>query len=663
MRKTFGFVLALALLCLPSAVQAQTNGFGYDILGVGGLYTHSANDPVLDWTFIGPPVPGPEVEYDAICLDSDSMGTLYTVDLTFNNLGTLDPVTAQFTTIAPLSGDTPPFIVALCIDESTDIGYGSDGTGLWEINLATGVCTAIAAQFTSTGIGGTQVTSVFELATDSVGNFWCFDVDTDNLWSLNITNGDCTFLGTYTGPPGNTGPQFSNNGMDWDPVSGRLLADVYTGGGTGSYGTWDTTTGVFTEILNHAAFPAPATGAHGGPMCCIGGTTFQIDFWNDAYQTYDTDPVANLVTIPQPLAPPQPGVFAMEFDGNGILQAIDVDTLSVGTLDEATGDFTSTAALIGDFAGTPVGMAYDSSTDTMFLASVGQVFTLDVTNGDTVLVATLAAAVGSTPLSVPVEIAVNSAGDMFMFDSGTDVLYTVDLVTGECTDLGTLPFDAGNFIQGLNFDPMTDTLYGAHIDAVGTADAYGTWDTTTGAFTQIALITDLPADPDGYQLKFAYKGAPAIVDLVPDSFNLVNGVLDSVDPLAELSMSDNDDLRASRDQFAIGARVIYEVGVTAPSDTASAMDLTIEESIFARGAVNRTIQLFNFDTAAFETVDAQLANQGFGDRTDVISVTGDPSRFIEAGTGAVLARVRYDGPVPRAAFTCNVDNIFFTITN
>ena len=128
----------------------------------------------------------------------------------------------------------------------------------------------------------------------------------------------------------------------------------------------------------------------------------------------------------------------------------------------------------------------------MYLANVGTVFTLDLGTGATTTVAPMVEAAGSTPLSVPVEIAVNSAGEMYMFDSGVDILYQIDLVTtpGECTEVGALPFDAGNFIQSMNFDPLTDELYGAHYISGGTGE-YGTWDTTTGVWTNIELLQDL----------------------------------------------------------------------------------------------------------------------------------------------------------------------------
>lgn len=660
MRKTIGLVLALLALCLPSAVLAQSTAFQWDVRGVGGLYSHTPDDPLSTWTFIGSGGGGLATESSVIACDTDSFGNLFGVDINTNELGQIDLVTAEFTLIGALTGDVPPVVQAMTIDMTDDTAYISDGTGLWSMDITTGVCTQISASFNDSA-GGAAVTTVFELATDSAGNFWAFDITLDTLWDLDITNGSLTAVGVYNGPMGRDGPNFSNNGMDWDPVSGQLIGDVYTGGGTGSYGTWDTTTGSFTEILNHDSFPPPYATNIGGPIACFGGTTFHMNFWANDYNTYDTlDPTSNFTGRPQPSAP---DLFAIDFNETGTLYAVDSANLNLGVIDTATGDYTSLMPLTGDFilaGGTATGITCDVVDGTFYLCNTTTLFTLDIMTGNTVTVADFTSGLGN-PVTGAIGIASNSIGELYMFSVDTDALFRVDKNTGAGIFLGNAPGNAG-FVQGMDFDPADDTLY-ASIYVSGGTGFYGTWDTTTGAFTTITTLETLPPDGDGYELMLAIMEAPAIVDLVPESFNLVNGVLDSVDPLAELSMSDNDDLRASRDQFAIGARVIYEVGVTSPNDMPAGMDLTIEESIFARGAVNRTIQLFNYDTAAFETVDAQLANQGFGDRTDVISVTGDPSRFVEAGTGAVLARVRYDGPVPRAAFTCNVDNIFITISN
>ena len=224
----------------------------------------------------------------------------------------------------------------MTIDTTTDTCYITDGDGLWTCDLATASCTQLLTQFDD---GGTQVTNFWEIATDTAGNFWGFSIEqadgdggTDSLYELDINTGSVTLLGPYTGPGGNSGsPQFTNQGMDWDPVSGQLIYNAYTGGGSGSYGTWNTTTGVFSLILEHANFPV--TDARiGGPIACFGGTTFQANFFLGRFLTYDTlDPTSNLTDVPEG-GPPQ--LWAMDFDATETtLYAVDRVNFFLGTID------------------------------------------------------------------------------------------------------------------------------------------------------------------------------------------------------------------------------------------------------------------------------------------------------------------------------------------
>lgn len=512
MRKLFCCSLLFSLLMVPLGHAQDSTGYSYDILGVGGLFSHSPTMPDADWTFVGPQF-DPEVEYDVIAVDADSAGTVYGVDLNTNLVGTIDPATAEFTTVSELNGDAPPFIVAMTIDE-TDTAWVSDGTGLWTMDLATGTCINIATQFTDTA-SLTAVATVFSLATDGAGNYWAFDVTTDTLWSMDETSGDLTSVGVFPTLLGDA--NFSNNSMDWDPVSGSLIADVYTGGGTGSYGVWDVTTGGFTEIANHTAFVGYET--HGGGIACFGETTFQVDFWGDLFATYNTlTPTdGSLVLLNQPA---EALVFAMDFDDTGeTLYGIDVNTFELGTISTIDGAFAPLFDLSGDLVGTPVGMTCDASDGQFYVATPFELYTLDVDSGLTTLVGGFTGAGGSAAPGLVIEIASNSAGEMFVFSSADDSLFSVDKTNAETTLVGVAPVDAGNFIQGMDFDPVTNELYGAIFIDAGTG-LYGTWDTTTGVFTTIIELENLPPDGDGYELKLAFQAPLCVADV-----EVVNGEL------------------------------------------------------------------------------------------------------------------------------------------
>ena len=91
------------------------------------------------------------------------------------------------------------------------------------------------------------------------------------------------------------------------------------------------------------------------------------------------------------------------------------------------------------------------------------------------------------------------------------------------------------------------------------------------------------------------------------------------------------------------------------------MEVTLEGSVLARTAVNQIIEVFNFDTDSFEQVDIRGATR-FKDSTTTVELTGDLSRFVEPGTNAILARVRYLSANPRQSFTSITDRVSWAIT-
>ena len=56
--------------------------------------------------------------------------------------------------------------------------------------------------------------------------------------------------------------------------------------------------------------------------------------------------------------------------------------------------------------------------------------------------------------------------------------------------------------------------------------------------------------------------------------------------------------------------------------------------------VTQTVELFNYDAGDWEVADARLAKRF--DQTVEISLGGDLSRFVEASTRCIEARISYD---------------------
>ncbi len=83
-----------------------------------------------------------------------------------------------------------------------------------------------------------------------------------------------------------------------------------------------------------------------------------------------------------------------------------------------------------------------------------------------------------------IDIAINSAGQMYGVEIVSDSLISIDTATGAGTVVGALGA-AANYAQGLGFDDLTNTLYWA---AYTTQGELRTIDTTTGASTLIGAL-------------------------------------------------------------------------------------------------------------------------------------------------------------------------------
>ena len=108
-------------------------------------------------------------------------------------------------------------------------------------------------------------------------------------------------------------------------------------------------------------------------------------------------------------------------------------------------------------------------------------------------------------------IGMDFANDGFLYGPAldTDHLYRIDPVTAEITEIGPLGIDI-NFGQDVSYDPVSETLY--TISCGGTY-AFGYYNLETGAFTNIAAVTDQHAT-------FVITSTPDLPDKYMVTFNL-----------------------------------------------------------------------------------------------------------------------------------------------
>ena len=147
--------------------------------------------------------------------------------------------------------------------------------------------------------------------------------------------------------------------------------------------------------------------------------------------------------------------------------------------------------------------------------------------------------------------------------------------------------------------------------------------------------------------------------IVPNSVVITRG-LHVAGGVAELHKSDNVDLSISRSNFDVQSRTEFEIKAVSPFASPTSFEIRLEGAVFARSPVNQTIELFDYDTATWEVVDARAAMR-LSDSIAEIVVQGDPSRFIEPGTNCIEARIRYQSVNGRQQFSSNTDQFLWLI--
>ncbi|MEM7453487.1 MAG: hypothetical protein AAF456_03940 [Planctomycetota bacterium] len=145
----------------------------------------------------------------------------------------------------------------------------------------------------------------------------------------------------------------------------------------------------------------------------------------------------------------------------------------------------------------------------------------------------------------------------------------------------------------------------------------------------------------------------------PDSINISNGVLSSGD-FSDLADSDNVDLSIARNNTQIQSVVEFEAGSTSPVSVPGSLSLKLESSVFARSNVSQSIELFDFSSGSYETLDTRNARR-FQDQVVNVDAAGNLSRFVEPGTNRITARVRYQSVSNRQSFSANVDQLIWLI--
>lgn len=199
------------------------------------------NDQLQTWTlnnYPGYTTVAPST-VDSYAMDFDIDGTtLWAMENTLGQLGTIDTATAAFTGFSPCVEPGGGTWSGLTIDPSTGNFYASSVTALYSIdNTNPAGCNA-----TLIGNFGTAGATVIDIAMNGSGQMYAHDIVDDSLYSVDPATGAATLIGP-TGFDGNYA-----QGMDFDHSDGTLYAFLLTIDPTEYYGTFNLATGAFVVV-------------------------------------------------------------------------------------------------------------------------------------------------------------------------------------------------------------------------------------------------------------------------------------------------------------------------------------------------------------------------------------------------------------------------------
>ncbi len=196
----------------------------------------------------------------------------------------------------------------------------------------------------------------------------------------------------------------------------------------------------------------------------------------------------------------------------------DPSNANIWTIDHITGTMTLVGAS-GSAEGLN-GLAYDSSTGTMYACSGTNLYSIDMITA----AATLVGSMSSSGLMIG--IACDNAGNMYGVDLGDDSLYSIDTTTGAATLIGSLGGGIDlNYAQDCAYDKDNDILYLAALTIhAGNQGTLYTIDTTTGIATSVGMIGTELTELVGFAIPYASGPSPqdVMITALEANWNLVS---------------------------------------------------------------------------------------------------------------------------------------------
>ena len=152
---------------------------------------------------------------------------------------------------------------------------------------------------------------------------------------------------------------------------------------------------------------------------------------------------------------------------------------------------------------------------------------------------------------------------------------------------------------------------------------------------------------------------PRVAVINAESASVIQGQSVSGGP-ADLLVSDDQDWVVRRTQTGLQARTTVELSTTCPTNVPRSIRIRLEGSVFSRPPINQSIELYNYTTGFWETVDVQPASR-FSDLVVDVRPAGEAARFVDSTTLEMKARLVHEAPENRTQFSVNLDELSWTV--
>jgi uncharacterized repeat protein (TIGR01451 family) len=215
-----------------------------------------------------------------------------------------------------------------------------------------------------------------------------------------------------------------------------------------------------------------------------GALAYGVELFDTVFVTMTTDNPETLTPVGEM---PNDSFFGGDFlDGDfSTLYAVENDSDTLYAMDTSSGALTAIGPMTISATHWWTGMAGDPTSGQMYASSSNYVdstlYTVDVMTGETTVI-------GTIPGKCLIAIAINAAGELYGVDVLDDELLIIDKTTAAVTTIGSLGFDA-NYAQGMDFDETADILYmAAFSNYPSLTGELRVVDTETGATTVVGEL-------------------------------------------------------------------------------------------------------------------------------------------------------------------------------